>query len=97
VTLNAAGNPDAVWVFQSDASITVDDDTRIVLANGALAQNVFWVAGSLIAVGSDAEMQGVLLADGNIVLGANSTLLGRAFTVGGLLSLASNSVTMPSL
>jgi hypothetical protein len=49
LTLDAQGNPDAVWIFQMASSLTVGTPTAsrsVILVNGAQAGNVFWQVGS---------------------------------------------------
>jgi hypothetical protein len=53
LTLDANGDANAVWVFQMASSLTVGTPTAprsIVLANGALAKNVYWQVGSAATI-----------------------------------------------
>jgi hypothetical protein len=49
LTLNAGGNPDAVWVFQIGSTLTTASNSSVVLENGAQLCNVFWQVGRLAA------------------------------------------------
>jgi hypothetical protein len=40
----------------------VDSDSKITLAGGAQAKNIFWQVGGVVAIGSTAHFEGVLLA-----------------------------------
>jgi len=51
MTLDAGGNPDAVFIFQTDTAITTGSNSVVVLANGAKAKNVWWIAGSAATLG----------------------------------------------
>jgi hypothetical protein len=48
LTLDAQGDPNAVWVFQMGSSLTVGTavPSSVLLAGGALPKNVFWQVGS---------------------------------------------------
>lgn len=84
VTLDAQGNPNAVFVFVSTAStITQAIAGTITLVNGANPDNVIWVVGSSwTTIGPGAVTVGNIIAYASITLGGGS-LLGRALAVGG--------------
>ena len=46
LTLDAGGDPNAVFVFQAGSTLTTSSDSQINLTNGAQACNVFWQVGS---------------------------------------------------
>ncbi|MCE5301083.1 MAG: DUF3494 domain-containing protein [Spirochaetia bacterium] len=60
--LDAQGNADGVFIFRSATSITTESTSEVVLAGGAQAGNIFWVAGSAITLGTDSKMKGTLIA-----------------------------------
>ena len=95
ITLDAQGNPDAVWVFKAGSTLDVGDARQIILANGARASQVFWVVGSSVTVGDQVAFKGNILAGSSITLGTSALtgtqLEGRA--VSGT-SLNLNYVTM---
>ena len=95
ITLDAQGNPDAVWVFRAGSTLDVGDNRQIILANGARASQVFWVVGSSVTVGDQVAFKGNILAASSITLGTpallGTQLEGRA--VSGT-SLNLNYVTM---
>ena len=95
ITLDAQGNPDAVWVFKAGSTLDVGDARQIILANGARASHVFWVVGSSATVGDQVAFKGTILAGSTITLGT-SALTGTHFegrAVSGT-SLNLNYVTM---
>ena len=95
LTLDAQGNPDAVWVFKAGSTLDVGDARQIILLNGARASQVFWVVGSSATVGDQVAFKGTILAGTSITLGTSALtgtqLEGRA--VSGT-SLNLNYVTM---
>jgi len=54
----------------------------VVLAGGAQAKNIFWVAGSAITLGTDSKMKGTLIASTSISLLTRARLDGQAMVQG---------------
>jgi hypothetical protein len=86
LTLDAQGNSNAVFVFQSSSTVgtaaggpTPTNRTRILLVNGAKASNVWWQASSDATLGLYSEFQGNILAARNITMGTGATSCGRLF------------------
>jgi hypothetical protein len=86
LTLDAQGNPNAVFVFQAGSTVGTAAGapggvpgtfTRILLKGGAKASNVWWVAGSSATAGLYSEMQGNLLAANSVTLNQGATSCGR--------------------
>ncbi|GEK22594.1 ice-binding family protein [Cellulomonas xylanilytica] len=94
LTLDARGDSSALFVVQG-SSLTFGQNARVVLANGASPDRVFFVSTSTTSVGDGAAVRGVLLSSGDIVLGRSSTLAGRAVSVNGAVTLTAASVTQP--
>jgi hypothetical protein len=49
LTLNAQGNPNAVWIFQVGTTLTTASNSSIIFSNsgtGTPGCNVFWQVGS---------------------------------------------------
>jgi hypothetical protein len=100
ITLDAQGNPNAVFVFISASTTTLESGASIILVNGAQAANVVWVVGSSFTqVGDNNTMQGNILAYASITLDGG-TLNGRALAVGGgngAVTIAANeAITVPT-
>ena len=79
LTLDAGGDADAVWVFQTAAgsgTLTVGvtgpatpaTPIQVLLINGAQAKNVFWYVPGGATIGTGSTMTGTLLADAAITL-----------------------------
>jgi len=105
LTLDAQGDPNAVFVFQSSSTVgtaagaaSPGAHTRILLINGAKASNVWWQAGTSATLGTNTEFQGNILAAASITMttGASSCgrLLAGAFTAGAFV-FDSNVVSVP--
>lgn len=105
ITLDAQGNPSAVFVFQSSSTIGTaagaappGTRTRILLVNGAKASNVWWQAGTSATLGAYSEFQGNILSSASITMVTGATSCGRllagAFTAGAFVFDA-NVVSVP--
>ena len=92
VTLDAEGNPGAVFIFQTDAAFNTAAASHVNLINGAQATNVFWVADGAANTGADSFLSGTILAHGAITLGANTHVDGRALSLDAV-TLAGDTMT----
>ena len=75
VTLN--GNANDVWIFQIAGGVTQASAARVVLTGGALAQHVFWQVAGVVAIGTTAHMEGVVMSATQITLNTGATANGR--------------------
>ncbi len=105
MTLDALGDPNAVFIFQSSSTVgsaagaaAPGPHTRILLAGGAKASNVFWQAGSSATLGTNSEWQGNILAAASVTMETGASSCGRlfagAFTAGAFV-FDSNVVSVP--
>jgi hypothetical protein len=105
ITLDAQGNPNGKFYFQSSSTVGTADGaaspgahTRILLINGAKASNVFWQAGSAATLGTNSDFHGNILASADITMKTGATSCGRllagAFTAGAFV-FDSNVVSVP--
>ncbi|MFT5372396.1 MAG: hypothetical protein ACI9R7_001941, partial [Lysobacterales bacterium] len=86
VILDAAGDPDAIFVFRFAGAFNVAALSKIILANGAKRCNVFWLGGAGVAtgavnIGAASEMKGYFIANN-----AASNSGGGVFLAGGQFS-----------
>jgi hypothetical protein len=94
VTLDAEGNPDAVFIFQIDGALSTAAASSVVLANGAQASNVFWVVHGAVVAGADSTFAGTILTTEAITIGNLAQLNGRALA-GSTITLANNTIAGP--
>jgi hypothetical protein len=94
LTLDAQGNPDAVWIFQAGSTLITASDSTIVLTGGAQACHVFWQVGSSATLGTDTSFVGNILALTSITLDTGATVDGRLLAQNGAVTLDNNSITM---
>lgn len=100
LTLDAQGNSNAVFIFQSSSTIGLANSSRILLVNGAKASNVFWQAASSATLGTNSVWQGNILASANITMNTGATSCGRLWAGawvggGGAFVFDSNVVSVP--
>jgi len=96
LTLDAQGDPAAVFVFQIASTLTTTSGRQVILSGGARAGNVFWQVGSSATLGTGSAFQGTIMADQAITLGTGATLNGRALARIAGVSLDSNTIVMPT-
>ena len=99
ITLDAQGNPNAVFVFKAGSTLTLESGASVLLVNGAQAANVFWVVGSSFTSvwnGIISNIVGTIMATASITLGGG-TLAGRALASTGAVTMAATeAITMPA-
>ncbi|MBN2806744.1 MAG: DUF3494 domain-containing protein, partial [Prolixibacteraceae bacterium] len=95
LTLDAGGNPNAVWIFKVGSTFITDASTSVVLAGGAQAKNIYWSVGTSATLGTNSVFYGNILADQAITLTTGAVLNGRALTRVAAVTLDSNTVTKP--
>ncbi len=89
------GSPTDVWIFQIAQNLTVSDATQVVLAGGAVPQNVFWQVAGLASIGTTAHFEGVILTKTAITLNTGASINGRLLAQTAV-TLASSSVVEPA-
>jgi hypothetical protein len=94
ITLDAAGDPSARFVFQIGAALSSAAGTKVVLANGALANNVYWQVVGAVSLGADVTWVGTVLGAGAVSFGEGASLKGRILTPS-TVALANSPVTQP--
>jgi len=67
LTLDAMGDPDAVFIFQIASTFTTSSGRSVILTGGAKSTNVFWQVGSSATLGTSSVVKGTILAGNNVV------------------------------
>jgi adhesin HecA-like repeat protein len=98
VTLNAEGNPNAVFIFQVDSALTVGSQLSadITLAGGASACNVFWQVGSSATLDSVSNFVGSILASASITVNSGDTIDGRLLASTAAVTLIDDAISAPN-
>jgi hypothetical protein len=95
LTLDARGDPNAVFIFQMASSLTTTSGRQVILSGGARAANVIWQVGSSATIGTTSVFKGTIMAQGSITLETGATLDGRALARTGAVTMDSNTIVRP--
>jgi hypothetical protein len=93
VTLNAQGDPNAVFIFQIGSTLITGSNTTVQLVNGAQACNVFWQVGSSATLGTGTRFVGTIMASASISANTAATIHGRLLARTGAVTLDTNTIT----
>jgi hypothetical protein len=93
VTLDAQGDPNAVFIFQVGTTLTTGSNTSVALINGAQACNVFWQIGSSATLGTGTRFVGTVMAAATITANTAATVHGRLLAGTGAVNLDTNTIT----
>jgi hypothetical protein len=96
LTLDAQGDPNAVWIFQMASTLVTTVGRQVILTGGAQAANVFWQVGSSATIGGSSVFKGTILADQSITMNTSATLDGRTLARNGAVALDANTITVPN-
>lgn len=94
LTLDANGNPDAIWIFQIASTLDIAAGKQVILAGGAKTDNIFWQVAGVVAFGAGAHFEGNILGKTIISMVTGATFNGRALAQTAV-TLQSNTVTIP--
>ncbi|MDI1257594.1 MAG: ice-binding family protein [Flavobacterium sp.] len=87
LTFDAQNNPNAVFIIQIEGAFSTNANSEILLANGALACNIFWKVEGLVSMASGTTMRGTIIANNAAInMNTNNTLEGRAFSTTGAVT-----------
>ncbi len=96
LTLDAQGNPNAVFIFQVATTLSTTSGGQVVLINSAKANNVFWQVGSSSSLGAGTSFMGTIMAHDQVTLNTGATLVGRALSENEPVTLVGNTITKPT-
>jgi hypothetical protein len=92
LTLNAQGDPNALFVFQIGSTLTTASGASVAFENGGSGGAVFWQVGSSATLGAGTAFAGSILALTSITLDSGATLAGRALARTGAVTLDTNQI-----
>jgi hypothetical protein len=93
LTLDAQGDPQAVFVFQIASTLITGTGSRVSIIGGGQACNVFWQVGSSATLGTGSQLKGSVLALTSIAAQTAATVEGRLLARNGAVTLDSNTIT----
>ena len=92
LTLDAQGNPDAVFIFKIGSTLTTASGSSVSVINGGSSCNVFWQLGSSGTLGTTTSFAGNIIAFTSITLNTGTSVSGRVLARNGAVTLASSTV-----
>jgi hypothetical protein len=107
LTLDAQGDPNATWIFQTAAGLTVGiagptGARSVVLINGALPKNVFWYVGSAATINGAGGgiMVGTIIATAGVTFSTpgnavQTVLNGRALSLVASVTVVNTTINVP--
>lgn len=95
LTLNALGNPNAVFVIKVNGALSTTIATQILLVNSANINNVYWQVNGAFSLGDSTVFKGTVIANGAISLLPFSSILGRGLTTTGAITIQNTNNVLP--
>jgi hypothetical protein len=93
LTLNAQGNPNAVFIFKAASTLITASASNVKLVNGAKAANVFWQVGSSATLGTNSAISGNIMALASITVTTGVTVHGRTLARNAAVTLDSDTIS----
>ena len=87
ITLNAGGDPGAVWIFQAGSTLTLADGSQVLLTGGAQADNIFWQVGDSATLGLDSDFVGNLLVFNSVTVNTGAVVDGRILAMNAAVTM----------
>jgi hypothetical protein len=97
LTLDAQGNPDAIFIFQVGSTLTTASASMVRMINAGEACNVFWQIGSSATLGTATQFSGTLIALESITLTTGASTSGRVLARNGAVTLDGSTVAVCAL
>ena len=93
-TLKLTGSAAAKWTFQVGSTFNNNVGSQVLLAGGAIADNVYWAVGTSATLLTNSSTQGNIMALSSITLQNGATLLGRALAQNGAVDMTAGAATI---
>ncbi len=93
LTLDAQGDPNAVFIFKTASTLITAGSSNVNLINGAQPCNVFWQVGSSATLGTNSTFKGNILALTSATLTTGANVEGRVLARNGAVTLDTNTIT----
>lgn len=96
LTLDANGDPAAVFIFQSLSTLLAGPGSSVTFIDGATACNVYWRVPTSATILAGSRFAGTILAEASISFEAGASLEGRALAQTGEVTLITTTITRPA-
>lgn len=94
LTLDAQGDPGAIFIFQIGSTLTTASSSVVQLINGGSSCNVFWQVGSSATLGTTTQLAGSILALQSITLTTSASVSGQLLARNGAVTLDTGTVSV---
>jgi hypothetical protein len=107
LTLDAKGDPNAVWIFQTSAALTVGiagpaGARSVIMINGGSPKNVYWYVGSAATINGagGGVMVGTIIASAGVTFSTagnsvQTVLNGRALSLNASVTMVNTTINVP--
>ena len=92
LTLDAQGDPEGVFIFQTTSTLITAGDSNINLIGRAQFCRIFWQVGSSATLGTNSHFVGHILASESITANTGATVQGRLLARNGAVTLDTNTI-----
>jgi hypothetical protein len=96
VTLDAKGDPSAVFIFKAGTTLVTAPDSTVSLINGASPCNVYWQVGSSATLDTNTTFVGTVMPLTSATLATGASVQGRVLARNGSVTLDTNVITRPT-
>ena len=93
LTLNALGDPDAVWVFQIGSTLTTASNASVAVINSGKSCNAWWQVGSSATLGTSTAFVGNILSLTSITANTSASMFGAALARNGAVTMDTNDIS----
>ncbi|HTG35897.1 MAG TPA: IPTL-CTERM sorting domain-containing protein [Thermoanaerobaculia bacterium] len=96
LTLDAQGNPNALFIFQIGSTLTTASTASVLLINGGSDCGIYWQVGSSAILGTGTSLRGSIVALASITLNTGASVSGRVLARNGAVTLDNSNVDVCS-
>ena len=94
LVLDAQGDPNSVWVFQTDSTLVTATGSSVSFINGGSACNVFWQVGSSATLAAGSTFIGTVMALASITAVTGADIEGRLLARTAAVTLDTNDIVL---
>lgn len=95
MTIDAGGDPDAVFLFKTNSTLVTGSDSSVVLIGDADPCNVYWLVNSSATLGTGTDFVGTVMALTSISANSGADVDGRLLARNGAVTFDDNVITRP--